>query len=509
MSGMKTKELLAICVAIGLVTVAIGGYLIFKNRQGDDVKDVNRAPIASFSMSSNDVFINEEITFNAGGSMDEDGEIVNYTWNLGDGAIRNGIIVTHGYGTPGTYLVKLTVKDDRGKTSFVTETVTVRSIPTSDGMVVDGSLDDWSDKIVFFDPSNDGTGDVELLEYSLYQTSDSLFFYVKTQGTFPTSSLHRTVLHILLETDNNPNTGYKTHGIGADYVIKTQVENGAVLEVLVERYDGDGYAYDNFASVGKGGAVLSGAVLEGFVPLNVMDISSGFSVKAFFTLQFFKGEDRGNWVISPSKGGLQVLQQSVDTNILSLGANNILDITLISGGKSVSLEQLELKWDGFAPFGHGDCRIMDGQTRVATAYATSNSYIFAFDPPFIIDSRETLDVWIDISGDPSLLRTTTFGLYVSQSGLVSNGVAYVDSPNTNLYYLIEAPSTPKVDGASGDEGFAEIFDPAEGVGMDIIYMGAYRREDGAIFWGVEAKELFRGTSVPTAYTSNIVNYDKT
>ena len=51
------------------------------------------------------------VNFDGGGSTD-DGTIVSYYWDFGDGSSENGITVNHTYSTPGTFVAVLTVTDD-------------------------------------------------------------------------------------------------------------------------------------------------------------------------------------------------------------------------------------------------------------------------------------------------------------------------------------------------------------------------------------------------------------
>lgn len=52
--------------------------------------------------------------FNATSSYDEDGFIINYTWNFGDGKVGYGVVVDHSYIDEGFYNVSLTVLDNSG-----------------------------------------------------------------------------------------------------------------------------------------------------------------------------------------------------------------------------------------------------------------------------------------------------------------------------------------------------------------------------------------------------------
>jgi PKD repeat protein len=54
------------------------------------------------------------VSFNGSTSSDPDGTIVSYSWNFGDGSTGAGANVTHVYNASGTFIVKLTVTDDKG-----------------------------------------------------------------------------------------------------------------------------------------------------------------------------------------------------------------------------------------------------------------------------------------------------------------------------------------------------------------------------------------------------------
>jgi chitodextrinase len=69
-------------------------------------------PVANFTMTPAEPKEGEEITFNATGSYDDDGTIVSYEWDFGDGNTDTGVVVTHTYAAEGSYKITLTVTDD-------------------------------------------------------------------------------------------------------------------------------------------------------------------------------------------------------------------------------------------------------------------------------------------------------------------------------------------------------------------------------------------------------------
>jgi prepilin-type N-terminal cleavage/methylation domain-containing protein len=74
----------------------------------DGTINPNRPPNAIFTHSCSGT----QCTFNASSSYDEDGEIVQYSWDFGDGQLGTGVTVTHTYVAALNYLVTLTVVDD-------------------------------------------------------------------------------------------------------------------------------------------------------------------------------------------------------------------------------------------------------------------------------------------------------------------------------------------------------------------------------------------------------------
>ena len=72
----------------------------------------NQAPQAGFVSHCEE----DRCTFDAGTSLDSDGEIVAYRWSFGDGQEGNGKSLLHAYDRAGEFQVILTVEDDQGAT---------------------------------------------------------------------------------------------------------------------------------------------------------------------------------------------------------------------------------------------------------------------------------------------------------------------------------------------------------------------------------------------------------
>ncbi|MFW6121473.1 MAG: PKD domain-containing protein [Petrotogales bacterium] len=83
-------------------------------------------PVADIAVPSN-LSTNKTIVFDASGSFDEDGVIVSYQWDFGDGMNSSGITPSHVYKNPGEYNVTLIVTDNDGNTFSKSIMVTVTS----------------------------------------------------------------------------------------------------------------------------------------------------------------------------------------------------------------------------------------------------------------------------------------------------------------------------------------------------------------------------------------------
>jgi PKD repeat protein len=64
-------------------------------------------------------------------SSDDDGTVVGFHWNFGDGSVVESQNSTHSYASAGTYVVELTVTDDSGATGILSQPVTVTGAQTA------------------------------------------------------------------------------------------------------------------------------------------------------------------------------------------------------------------------------------------------------------------------------------------------------------------------------------------------------------------------------------------
>ena len=95
----------------------------------------SQAPVASFTATPTTGPAPLTVNFDASASYDPDGRIENYKWDFGDGSAGYGVVVTHTFAQAKDYIVRLTVRDDCGKTASTSQTIKVTGPVPSEGKI--------------------------------------------------------------------------------------------------------------------------------------------------------------------------------------------------------------------------------------------------------------------------------------------------------------------------------------------------------------------------------------
>lgn len=125
---------------------------------------VNLAPIAAAGEDMS-VSVGERVTFDGRNSRDDDGSIVEYAWDFGDGTTATGALVAHVYSKPGVYSATLRVTDDASASNSITSdnvVVVVNAPPIS---VPGPNMIAAENEPLFFDGSKSYDPDGRITEY--------------------------------------------------------------------------------------------------------------------------------------------------------------------------------------------------------------------------------------------------------------------------------------------------------------------------------------------------------
>jgi PKD repeat protein len=131
----------------------------------DDFLEVNARPDPSFAFSPTRPEIDETVSFDASGSSDSDGSVVEYRWDFDDDgtADATGRTPSHSFASCGKHTVTLTVTDDDGATATVSKTVSVNCPPSASYEYT--PTEPNVDETVTFDGSASSDSDGSIVEY--------------------------------------------------------------------------------------------------------------------------------------------------------------------------------------------------------------------------------------------------------------------------------------------------------------------------------------------------------
>ncbi|NBC24621.1 MAG: PKD domain-containing protein, partial [Bacteroidetes bacterium] len=135
--------------------------LIWSCEKDDDITDSNQLPVAAFSVSDSIVLFNETITF-TDQSTDTDGTVNWWLWNFEDGTVSTEQNTTHAFEVPGTYNVRLTVRDNKGGENEIRRQIIVKeteeNLPPSAAFNISDDLFQTGETIALTDASSDSDG---------------------------------------------------------------------------------------------------------------------------------------------------------------------------------------------------------------------------------------------------------------------------------------------------------------------------------------------------------------
>lgn len=124
---------------------------------------VNSSPKINYISDINSC--SNSITLSASESFDQDGDVLSFTWDLGDGAIAEGVEITHNYNTAGSYPILLTV-DDGHNLSNSTTTAQIK-VKINSAPIANAGADEiiCTGDIITLDASKSYDADIDLLKY--------------------------------------------------------------------------------------------------------------------------------------------------------------------------------------------------------------------------------------------------------------------------------------------------------------------------------------------------------
>jgi hypothetical protein len=172
---------------------------------------------------------------------------------------------------------------------------------------IDGDFGDWADvPVLIEDPDDVGEDNGDVKEIRAYSTEDTLYVMLTVYGTAAPQDALRYYYHILVDADNDINTGFDNamyegnetgvkDSIGADFYVQIGRRNGADdgIEVHFLTPNSDDTVAQDFSWAPGGDSMEIAVPFDMFIPLqNIGDI---FLPKQTVMIAAFQEGSANDW----------------------------------------------------------------------------------------------------------------------------------------------------------------------------------------------------------------------
>ena len=173
----------------------------------------NVPPIAAFTINSQAGQAPFAVNFSATLSEDEDGVLILFEWDFGDGTSGSGENVTHTYTTAGTYTVVLRITDDDGETGRNSKTIYVSpAAPPGPTASFSASPTSGESVLTVFVDAEDSSYDAGVISQYKWTWGDGSTGYGRTasHSYFSTGAKTYTLTLTVEATDGKTTTATRT-----------------------------------------------------------------------------------------------------------------------------------------------------------------------------------------------------------------------------------------------------------------------------------------------------------
>lgn len=234
---------------------------------------------------------------------------------------------------------------------------------TPSGMIIDGNFSDWEDKDGYGDSAEDATSNpnINIVEYKMLKNKNDVHFYLEVQGDMLKGTNTKTdSVHIFIDSDTDPATGYSVEGIGADYMLEAQGKSGRILSSDLNIFDPDYRTVDGatreqndwngWTELQSGELKCVSNKLEARVPLyDQKGSSAATSDHVFACMRLADGngnEDYSDTIVSTDKGALIVTETPLVNGVASEERTEVLELEFTAVDKDVTITSINFEHNG-------------------------------------------------------------------------------------------------------------------------------------------------------------------
>jgi PKD repeat protein len=286
---------------------------------------VNSKPTADFS-GVNLACTGDELSFDASGTSDADGDDLTYSWDFGDGTdAQGGTSVTHTYNAGGVYSVRLTVDDNKGTACSKDLAAMNVSINTPPSAVLNGANVACVGDAVSFDAtgSSDADGDGLTYTWDFGDGSD-----LQTGASITHAYSAGGVYSVRLTANDNKGTACSKDTAAMNVSINTSPS--AILNGTKIACTGDQISFDTAGSNDPDGDDLSHVwdFGDGTELQTGPNATHAYSKGGVYAVKLITNDDKG----TECSRDIQVINVRINTPpVADAGPNHVCCLDAVSG----------------------------------------------------------------------------------------------------------------------------------------------------------------------------------
>jgi PKD repeat protein len=229
--------------------------------------ETNEGPTAAFVYSPTNPKVDEKVNFNASGSTDQDGTIVSFQWDFGDGHSGSGQTVTHQFGDAGTFAVVLVVQDNSGNRDSTNQAVSVSEGEGPSASFVYSPANPAENETIYFNASQSNDEDGTIVSFD-WDFGDGTTGKGQTITHRYGSGGSYTVLLRVTDDDGNIDTASQTVSVGDNespvasffFTPSNPVVNQEIQFNATDSHDPDGTIEEYRWEMGDGAALYGSLI---------------------------------------------------------------------------------------------------------------------------------------------------------------------------------------------------------------------------------------------------------
>ena len=379
---------------------------------------------------------------------------------------------------------------------------------------IDGDMSDWAGARRSAFSAGTVPPQIDITNASIESDEKYLYFMVEVKGRIFAgdggADGYMDILHIFIDADRNPETGYYVRGIGAEYVVNVGGVNGEIQTHELYKFDSTKNRFDWEAKNSYGS--IDCANSENAVEIRMLKklvFTESENVEVLYHMFSYNGaEDYADYIVSTQYAPLYVKAKYVAPEVLT-GTAKVMEMTMEAPLETITVNAIQVSLKGNATT--VDLGVSAGSAEITWTAVHQKKEI----PLGLRVDKNTpasISMYLNATAVP---QAAVVGIEIeSRNAVIASGVVTLEvSQEKNcakISYVERAPTTVHIDGAFADwEGFSLAEDDADDApaSYDIRKFGAAREMENVAFYLSVEDAIFMGAEVPftgpTKITHNV------